>query len=365
MESNRPLVLVFAALGAVVVAVVAGCGRECPASCGEGMMCIDGACVSACNPPCPATMHCNPERNACEPFGSDADADADAPLDELGAGDADADAPLDELGAGDADADAPLDELGAGDADAGPPVVDLVLLVENAGSWSVERANLEASLDTLMARYGSGAYGWDLAIGVAHFGDFPVTPHGSRGDQIFGVVQVVSTSLASAVAAVATVPYLAGGDAQDGAVEGLYRLATAAPLPPYWTPTGPCPTGGLGALCFRPGSQRFVLMFTDSEMHNGPPDGLYEPWSSAVLPSSGALATYPGAIAALHAAGVRVIVIDTWDQDYLLVHEQCAALAADSGAVTASGSASYQLPGMSDAPQDLGFVLDTIAELLP
>ena len=119
-----------------------------------------------------------------------------------------------------------------------------------------------------------------------------------------------------------------------------------------------------GAVCFRPGSQRFVLFFSDSEMHNGPPDGLYEPWGPEVVPSEGALATYPEVVEALVAAGIRVIVIDTWTDTWGQAHDQFETLAADTGAVTAAGTARFELD-MSAGPQDLAFVLDVIDELLP
>jgi hypothetical protein len=110
--------------------------------------------------------------------------------------------------------------------------------------------------------------------------------------------------------------------------------------------------------------QRFVLLFTDSEMHNGPPDGTYSPWGAAVAPTSGAVATYSGMLAALAAANIRVIVIDTWTDPSGVVQSQCTAVANDSGAVTTGGPASYEVD-MSSGPQDIAFVLDVIAELLP
>jgi hypothetical protein len=243
--------------------------------------------------------------------------------------------------------------------------VDLVFLAESTGSFAAERVNLAAAAGTLLDAFIAGTYDWDLAIGVAHFGDFPVSPHGTPGtDVIFGVLQPVSTALATAIGTTGSIPALSGEDMPDGAVEGLYLLATGEPLPPYWTPSAPCATAGaVGAVCFRPGSQRFVLLLTDSEMHNGPPDGTYEPWSAGVAPTSGTVATYPAMIEVLLATGIRVIVIDTWTDTWGETHAQCTAVATDSGAVTTTGPASYQLD-LGAGVQDLGFVLDVMAELL-
>ncbi len=327
----------------------AACTSDCPALCGEGMICVDGECVSACNPPCPTGWRCVVETSGCQRIG-DVSADADADDGAPDAADADADA----------DADAEADADADADADAGRPVVDLVFLAENTGSFGPERANLPSTIATFLDAYRlGGRYDWDLGAAVAHFGDFPVEPYGrSPTDVVFGVIRSLTTDLADAAAGVPSIPALNGNDLPDGGLVALYLLATGSEMPPFWS--GPTCGGGDGAVCFRPGSRRVVMVFTDSTFHSGPPDGSVDPYDPARL---GCLAppAYPAAVAALRAAGVRVIVVNTSTD--VRARGQYEALAWDTGSVSAGGPAVYDV-NMSAGPADLAFLLDVVAALI-
>jgi hypothetical protein len=225
---------------------------------------------------------------------------------------------------------------------------------------------VQGLLDAFLA---SSSLDWDLMVGVAHLGDFPVGPYGEEGtDVIFGVVRPVTSDLAGVGALVGEVPYLRGGDLPDGAVPALGLLATNAGLPPFFAPL-PCPAGGEGAVCLRPGSQRVVILFTNSPMHVGPPDGTLHPYGAPdgpeITPDAGAVSRYPQTVAALVAGGIRVIGISTgYSGSSEEVHDQLVPLASDTATWSAPGEPAVYDLDFEAGPQDLAFLLDVIDGLV-
>lgn len=244
--------------------------------------------------------------------------------------------------------------------DARPPLVDLVVLAENTGSFTTERTHLVATVATLLDALDAAALGWDLALGVAAFGDFPVGTYGTAGDVVFEVLQAVTASTDLAVTALGAIADRNGADMPDGAVVALYLLATGSALEPYFSRVADCPTGYGGAVCFRPGAARLVLLISDSPMHNGPPDGASDPYSASVLGLT-MVPSWPAATAALISENIRVIGLNTGTAE---VHADLEAVAVASGAETTTGPAAYDID-LDTGTVNLSFLVPVLEALVP
>jgi hypothetical protein len=142
----------------------------------------------------------------------------------------------------------------------------------------------------------------------------------------------------------------------------LWLLATGMSLAPYFSPP-PCIDGD-GPVCFRPGSQRFIVLFSNSSMHNGPPDGTTSAYSATLLPTTPPVPDYPATIAALLAAGIHVICIDGSAAGPGTVTDQLLAVARDTETLLAGVPASYEID-MTAGAADVAVILDVIDALVP
>lgn len=239
-----------------------------------------------------------------------------------------------------------------------PTLVDLVVLAENTGSFTTERDHLQAAVSSLLDALSDAPLGWNVALGVAAFGDFPVAPYGTSGDVIFEVLQPVTTALDVALANVGAIADRNGSDMPDGAVVGLTLLATGAALEPHYA-GGSCATPG-PAVCFRPGATRIVLLFTDSPMHNGPPSGTTNPYDTSVLRLSD-LPGWPAARAALLAERILVVGLSSGDDTVL---DELTTVAQDTGAVVGVAPASFDL-ALDSSAVDLAFLVPVLEALVP
>lgn len=239
-----------------------------------------------------------------------------------------------------------------------PTLVDLVVLAENTGSFATERDHLQAAVTSLLDALSDAPLGWDLALGVAAFGDFPVAPYGTSGDVIFEVLQPVTTALDVALANVGAIADRNGADMPDGAVVGLSLLATGAALEPHYA-GGSCATAG-PAVCFRPGATRIVLLFTDSPMHNGPPSGTTNRYDASVL-GLAELPDWPGARAALLAERILVVGLSSGDATVL---GELTTVAQDTGAVVGIAPASFDI-ALGGGAVDLAFLVPVLEALVP
>ncbi|MEM7605387.1 MAG: hypothetical protein AAF411_08520 [Myxococcota bacterium] len=144
-------------------------------------------------------------------------------------------------------------------------------------------------------------------VGVAFFGEFSdVSPSGilfQYGLEPTDDINEVRTAFLSDAP-----PETGGGDGPDALIEGLWSLA-GQPLHPE-AGTISCTLGRDGDGCWRTGSQRIVLVWTDSEMHNGPdPDGrdtLFSPYGGISPPP----AEWPDVRSELQDDGTLVLIVE-------------------------------------------------------
>lgn len=140
------------------------------------------------------------------------------------------------------------------------PPTDVLLLVDLTGSMAEEREQLitymEEIIDELPARVG------DVAFGVAHHADYPVTltscgittVYGVAPDEPYTLVQPVTTSRAAVLAAVASLPFANGGADLPESYSGALKRGLDDP-----------------AMAWRPTSRRLVMLFADDIPHDCDP----------------------------------------------------------------------------------------------
>lgn len=163
--------------------------------------------------------------------------------------------------------------------------VDVMLLLDMTGSHATDvrtarnqiRDELIRPLLTLD----------DVAVGIAEYADFPVSPYGSPSDVPFRGVTIPTTTASVAEAGLAALTTMAGNDGPESGVEALAVLAGIAPHPqavPF-----SCPAGRVAGGCWRAGAIRVVVVLADAENHNGPradgSAGLESPYGAGVSPA--------------------------------------------------------------------------------
>jgi hypothetical protein len=183
--------------------------------------------------------------------------------------------------------------------------VDVVLLLDQTGS---NLGDVTAMLPTLRTRLIAPLLGMTgVEVGIAYSGEFPIAPYGYDGDRPFEGGIEPGTSLSAIDTELASRPALSGGDSGDATVEALSVLA-GGPLASS-SIAMVCSSGGGGG-CWRSGARRVVVIFTDSEIHEGPDPAtagaLYLPYSGI----SPAPATWTSVRSALLASGTLLFWID-------------------------------------------------------
>ena len=179
---------------------------------------------------------------------------------------------------------------------------DVVFLVDVTGSMSDEIDVVRRRLRDVIAP-GLAEAVPDVRIGVATFADFPVPPYGDAIDRPFRLLLPVVDDLDAVQAVVDRIETTSGGDGPESQVEALYQVATGRGRGRF-VPPARCPSGTLGAPCFRPVGARIVLLFTDAPFHNGP--GGDNPYGRerALRPYP---ATYDEALEVLRSTGIKVL----------------------------------------------------------
>lgn len=184
--------------------------------------------------------------------------------------------------------------------------VDVVLLLDVTGS---NAGDVSALLPTLRSRMIAPLLGMaSVSVGIAYFGEFPVMPYGLATDRPFEGGIEPGTSLTAIDTELATRPMFGGADAQDAAVEALSMLAGGGPALASVPMT--CSAGRALGGCWRSGARRVVVVFTDSQIHDGPDPatgGLLVPYAG-ITPAP---ATWPDVRTLLHATGTTVIFLDS------------------------------------------------------
>ena len=164
--------------------------------------------------------------------------------------------------------------------DSGPATtLDVILLLDRTGSHNAELdANIDGIIDDLVRPLLSAG---DVRIGVASYADFPIDPYGSIGDRPFIGIMQPGSGAGSVRTAIDGAFAMMGGDGPESVIQALFELAGGT-THAHSTPMS-CGSGRVLGGCFRPGSQRAVIVFTDAEGH-GAPDGagIYEPYAASV-----------------------------------------------------------------------------------
>lgn len=146
-------------------------------------------------------------------------------------------------------------------------VVDIMFVFDTTGSMGGAIANAKASatsvLNSLAATYNSG--GGSLASGVGQYNDTPVAP---------SIKNNLTTTVATTQASIDTLGASGGGDYAEQGYAGIKLASDTA--------------------TWRPGSNRFIVVFGDAGFKNGP----------------GALDTQAGTAASLLANGVKLLGLD-------------------------------------------------------
>lgn len=190
-----------------------------------------------------------------------------------------------------------------------PRALDVMLLLDVTGSHgarvSESIATIESDFVTPLLSIGDGASG-AVAVGVAYYADFPVSPYGNEGDRPFEGGLEPSSSAATIAAELAGLPRMNGGDLEEAGVEALSILTGGAP-PASASPLT-CSPGRIGGGCWRAGARRVIVLYTDAPSHNGPDPAsaeLLAPYMGTVGPN----ARWAEVMSRLRADAVELIVL--------------------------------------------------------
>ncbi|MDW8246724.1 MAG: hypothetical protein RMJ84_09100 [Sandaracinaceae bacterium] len=162
-------------------------------------------------------------------------------------------------------------------------------------------------------------------LGVGTFADFPIPPCGEPGDLPFRLVVPITNDVTRVQAALNLIQTTLGRDHPEAQVEALYQVATGEGRPPFVSPAIGCPQGGFGYPCFREDALSIIMLITDAPFHNGPRGTHPYLCSLPVRP-----ATYADALRVLQARGIRVMGLNSGDEES---RADLEIIAKDTGAV--------------------------------
>jgi hypothetical protein len=215
-------------------------------------------------------------------------------------------------------------------------MADVFFLIDTTGSMREEIDNLLAGLSGTVI---PGILGRirDVALGVGHFEDFPITPYGAVRNTLFELSQQMTadpgTGYSRVYDAIAALTVFAGGDLPEAQVPALYATATGEAIHPYSAPFISDPTtpgtGTLGGAGFREDSQPIVVLITDAAFHNDREgNDAYEEGRLGDTPNI----TYAQALDGLLGIGARVIGVASPGG-----RPDLEAIASDTGTVDTGG----------------------------
>ncbi|MEM9072940.1 MAG: hypothetical protein AAGE52_30815 [Myxococcota bacterium] len=183
------------------------------------------------------------------------------------------------------------------------PAADIMLLFDTTGSHGNDISASVSALDTFVRDIRSRLT--DANIGVASYADFPEGGFGGSGDEPFVGERAPTASAANVRTTLEGLTGTGGGDGPESGVEALGILADL-PAHPLADPFS-CGGSREGGGCWRPASQRFVVVFTDATNHNGPAagGGLESPYSG-ISPDP---LEWPEVRDAIIDSGIRLLVV--------------------------------------------------------
>jgi hypothetical protein len=147
----------------------------------------------------------------------------------------------------------------------------------------------------------------DTFVGVSYTAEFPLSTYGATGDRPFqGGVEPQAT-LATIDAAITGRPTtMMGGDTPDAMVEALGTLA-GLPASSYSSPLT-CSAARAAGGCWRSGSKRVIVLFTDDIFHNGPDPAVAGALYAAYTGITPAPMIWPDVLAAMKSSGIVLLI---------------------------------------------------------
>lgn len=220
--------------------------------------------------------------------------------------------------------------------------VDVYFLMDTSGSMGGEIANLQSGLTSgiYIPGCGGGIIGAmactipDVRFGVGQHEDIPVPAFGWYSDYAYRHTLDITASPAAAQTAVNSLTLGNGYDWPESQAIAMWAVATGNGLGGYVPARSGCPAGTWGYPCFRNDAIPVVVLVTDAAFHNGANGFDYS--GVGFSPPS-----WSNTIAALQAAGIRVIVIESanWAGSYRFwALNDYYSVATATGAVDGSGS---------------------------
>jgi hypothetical protein len=215
-------------------------------------------------------------------------------------------------------------------------VVDVMFVIDASASMRDEINTVRSRLNDLVVP-GIRAAIPDAAFGLAFLGEFPVLPHArpDSGVRPYELRSPITTDVDTITATLVDIPTWGNLDDPEADIEALFQVATGLGLPPFIEPSFGCPSGGVGAACFRTDAFRVIMLVTDAPMHNGPPGVAPVANYTAVSPSPHG---YLETVDALRGIDVTLIGLGATDEGRPTPLDHLRQLAVDVGSLDGSGA---------------------------
>ncbi len=208
---------------------------------------------------------------------------------------------------------------------------DVYFLMDTSTTMNGEISNIKSSLRSTIIP-GLVKEIKDVALGVGHFEDVPVSPYGSYLFHAYENLQGITTDTTkvdTAVTALCTGCNPDGSTMPESQVVALHATATGLGLGSFYGAAPACATGHTGYPCFRPSALPVVVLITDAQFHNGP--GGSNAYASSVTPTP---PDYASTVTALKAIGAKVVGVFSGASGVMADTTQ---VVTDTGAVDLSG----------------------------
>ena len=141
--------------------------------------------------------------------------------------------------------------------------VDVLFLVDNTTDVNNAVTTLRVSISDIINQLSETLS--DLAVGVATYQDFPVSPYGSVTDKPYQLRLALTNNILSVQNAFNNIVCSGGGDTQESGNEAFYQVATGNGISGSW---GSVPSSDAG---FRNGSRRIIIAVTNNDFHDSYP----------------------------------------------------------------------------------------------
>lgn len=181
---------------------------------------------------------------------------------------------------------------------------DVYVLMDTSTTMNGEIANITSSLQSVIVP-GLAQEINDVAMGVGHFEDLPVSPYGTGSFHAYENLQSITTDTAKvqqAVSTLATCCVPDGSTMPESQVVALHATVTGKGLGGFYADAPSCAAGHFGYPCFRPQALPVIVLVTDAMFHNGPNGANAYDFSVSPPPP-----TYGAMLTELKARGAKVV----------------------------------------------------------